>query len=57
MAEQPEKKAPTVEVTLLMPHEDGGKPFNKGEKITVTESQANWLRGRGVVAQNPTGVK
>lgn len=57
MPEQPDKKSVTVEVTLQMPHEHDGKPFNKGDKITVTESQAKWLRSRGVVAPNSTGVK
>jgi hypothetical protein len=57
MAEQPEKKAVTIEVTLLMPHEHSGDQFNKGDKIHVTEAQANWLRNRGVVAPKSTGVK
>jgi hypothetical protein len=57
MADQPDKKTATVEVALLMPHQHGGKAYKTGDKINVTEAQAKWLRSRGVIAKNQTGVK
>jgi|GEM_PF-1934386 len=60
MAELPgktEKPATTLEVTLLMPHTHGGQPCKQGDKINVTEAQANWLRNRGVVTPKSAGVK
>lgn len=57
---EPTAKEPAVpvnEVILLLPHQHGGEQYKKGDKITVTEAQAAWLRKRGVIApKNLTGV-
>lgn len=57
LPDKTEKKAPVIEVTLLMPHTHDGKPCGKGDKINVTEAKADWLRNRGVIASSPTGAK
>lgn len=45
---QPEPKR--IEVTLDKPHTHAGKPYTVGEKIKVTEAEAEWLRKAGVIA-------
>lgn len=58
MAEQSENvNAPTVEVTLLRPHEHNSVKCKKGDKITVTLAQSARLQSKGVIAQATTGSK
>ncbi len=38
-----------VEVTLIAPHEHRGQPHDAGDKIEVTERQAEWLKQQGKI--------
>jgi uncharacterized protein (DUF433 family) len=45
----PSVKNKKQEVTLIAPHTHGGKPCKKGAKISVTESQIQWLKKRNLI--------
>lgn len=50
----PEAKAePTETVVLDADHEHEGKPYKKGDTLTVSKRVADWLRANGVVGQAP----
>jgi hypothetical protein len=54
----PEAKAePTEEVVLDADHEHAGKPYKKGDTLTVSKRVADWLRANGVVGQAPATEK
>lgn len=47
------KPEPTEEVVLDADHEHAGKPYKKGDTLTVSKRVADWLRANGVVGQAP----
>jgi hypothetical protein len=42
----------TIDVTLAKAHTHAGKAYAAGDKITVREATAEWLKKAGVVADN-----
>lgn len=42
----------TIEVTLAKAHTHAGKSYAAGDKITVREATAAWLKKAGVVADD-----
>lgn len=55
-AEQPADEQKTLEVKLDKPHTHNGQEKKAGDTIDVTESQAAWLKRKGVIgAQQEEG--
>ena len=40
-------------VTLIKPHTHAGKPYPAGAVITVSNEDASWLLGRGIIDPAP----